>query len=161
MTSRLISQPFVIAGAIIEKEGKILLVKEAKKISKDKWNCPAGWLDVGENPIEAAKREVREETGFDFRPTHLLGIYSCVHKRLRKKLNDIPHPVKIVFLGNISDKKKGELYDDISEIRWFLPEEIERMDRDTLRDPDIKKMVKDYFDGKRYPLELITHTTNE
>jgi len=38
---------------------------------------------------------------------------------------------------------------------------IERMGRDTLRDPDIKKMVKDYFDGKRYPLELITHTMNE
>jgi len=36
MTSRLISQPFVIAGAIIKKEGKILLVKEAKKIAKDK-----------------------------------------------------------------------------------------------------------------------------
>jgi len=159
--TRIISQPFVIAGAIIEKEGKVLLVKEAKKIAKDKWSHPAGWIDVGENPIEAVKREVKEETGFDFTPTHILGIYSIVEKRLQKKLNTTPHPIKIIFLGNISDKKKGELYDDISEIRWFLPEEIEKMGRDILRDSDIKKMVKDYFDGKRYPLELITHTISE
>ena len=159
--TRVVSQPFLIVGALVEKEGKILLVKEAKEIARDKWSHPAGWVEVGENPIEAVKREVKEETGFDFIPTHILGIYSFVEKRLQKKFNATPHPIKIIFLGNISDKETGELYDDISEARWFSPEEIEKMDKDILRDTDIKKMVRDYFKGRRYSLELITHTISE
>ena len=157
MAQRVFTQTFGVAGAIIEKDGKILLVKEAKEIAKGKWNQPAGWIDVGENPIDAAKREVSEETGFDFTPDSILGIYS----KVKKEGEDIHHPIKIIFLGKISDEKIRELEDDISETKWFTPEEIENMDADTLRDLDIKKMVKDYFSGKRYPLDLITHTVVE
>lgn len=73
---KVFSQTFGVVGAILEKNGKILLVKEIKSIAKDKWNHPAGWLDVGENPIDEVKREVKEETGFDFVPKNILGIYS-------------------------------------------------------------------------------------
>lgn len=159
--ARDVSKPFVVVGAIIEKGGKILLVREVKKVAKDQWNHPAGWVELGENPIEAVKREVKEETGFDFRPTHILGFYSLFTKKLKKKFNVTPHPLKIIFLGNISDQKIEELYDDISETRWFSPEEIEKMNKNALRDLDIKKMIKDYFAGKRYPLDLLTHTIEE
>ena len=54
------TQPFVVVGAIIENNGKILLVKEAKKIARGLWNQPAGWLDQGEDMVEAVKREVKE-----------------------------------------------------------------------------------------------------
>jgi len=152
---RIFTQTFGVVGAIIEKEGKILLVKEAKK-KRDtgKWNHPAGWIELGEDPIEGVKREVKEETGLDFTPTHILGIYSLV----RKDLKPIHHPIKIIFIGDISDEETKELSDDVSEKKWFTPEEIENMDSNTLRDLDIKQMVKDYFEGKRYPLELLTHT---
>jgi len=153
-----VSQPFVVIGAIIEKKGKILLVREVKKMVKGQWSHPAGWLEMGEDPIEAVKREVKEETGFDFTPTYILGVYSLLIKSLQKKFNVTPHPLKIIFLGNIFEQKKGELYDDISETKWFTPEEIYQMDINTLRDMDIKKMVKDYFAGKFYPLDLLTHT---
>lgn len=156
-----VSQPFVAVGAIIEKEGKILLVREAKKMVRGQWSHPAGWLEMDENPIEAVKREVKEETGFDFMPTHILGIYSLLIKSLQKEFNITPYPLKIIFLGDISEQKTGKLYDDISETRWFSSEEIDKMDKNTLRDIDIKKMVKDYFSGKRYPLSLLTHTIQE
>ena len=151
---RCFTQTFGAAGAIIERKGKILLVKEAQKSVKGKWSQPAGWVDLGENLIEAAKREVEEETGFEFTPTNLLGIYSLV----KKELDDIHHPIKIILLGRISLKQKKPLADDISEIRWFSPKEIENMDSKTLRDLDVKKMVKDYFAGKKYPLEVISHS---
>lgn len=159
--TRVFTQTFGVVGAIIEKDGKILLVKETKEVAKDQWSHPAGWIDVGENPIEAVKREAKEETGFDFLPTHILGIYSLFQKKLKKKFGITPHPIKIIFIGNISDKKEDKPYEDVSEIKWFSPEEIEGMDKNTLRDLDIKKIVRDYFAGKRYPLELLTHTIGE
>jgi ADP-ribose pyrophosphatase YjhB (NUDIX family) len=154
MIQRVFTQTFGVVGAIIEKDGKILLVKETKATAKGKWSHPAGWIDIGENSIDAVKREIKEETGFDFEPKNILGVYVLV----KDEANVIHHPIKIIFIGNISDKKTAELADDVSETKWFTPEEIEAMDSNTLRDLDIKQMVKDYLAGQKYPLSLIIHT---
>ena len=53
----------VIVGGIIEKDGKYLLVQEAKKKCYKKWNFPAGHLDIGETLKQGAIREIKEETG--------------------------------------------------------------------------------------------------
>ena len=158
MTKRVLTQTFGVIGAILERNGKILLVREAKKIAKGMWSHPAGWIEVGENPIEAVKREVKEETGLEFESTHVLGVYSLFKENLKQKFGVTPHGIKIIFIGKISDNKIGKLYDDVSETKWFTPEEIYQMDINTLRDMDIKKMIKDYFAGKRYPLDFLTHT---
>ena len=151
---RVFTQTFGVIGAILERNGRILLVKETKETAKGKWSHPAGWLEVGENPIDAVKREVKEESGFDFDPKHILGVYSL----FKKEADVIHHSIKLIFIGDISDKEVAELADDVSETDWFLPEEIEKMDSKILRDLDIKEMVKDYFLGKKYPLGLIAHT---
>lgn len=154
-------QTFGVCAALVEKDGKFLLVKEAKKIAKDQWNHPAGWIELEEDPIETVKKEVKEETGYDFIPTHILGIYSLLNKKLEAKFNLTFHPIKIVFLGNISEQSIGELHKDVSETKWFSTEEIENMDGNTLRDLDIKKMLKDYLSGQRYPLNILTHTIDK
>jgi len=155
MAQRVFTQTFGVVGAILEKDGKFLLVKEIKPIAKDKWNHPAGWLEVGENPIEAVKREVKEETGFDFEPKNILGVFS-LSKETGPEIGY--HGVKIIFCGDITEKQEKYLTDEISEIKWFSSEEIENMDSNTLRDVDIKTMVKNYIAGKKYPLDLLTHT---
>lgn len=152
---------FGVVGAIIEKDGKILMVREIGEIAKNMWNIPAGHIDVGENPLKSVVREVKEETGSDFMPTHILGVYSSVNERAGKKINTIIHSVKIIFVGKISNKKVSELCDDVSEIKWFMPEEIEKMDYDIIRNVDIKQMVKDYFGGKRYTLDFLKHIVNK
>jgi phosphatase NudJ len=159
---RVLTQTFGVVGAIIEKGGKILLVKEHHPGWHDhgKWNHPAGWLEVGENPIEAAKREVREETGLEFIPTHLLGIYSLVRKDLEKETKATPHPVKLIFTGKVNPRAKHDLHWDVSETKWFSPSEIYKMDKKALRDLDIKQMVRDYLSGKRYPLGILRHTVS-
>lgn len=154
MTQRIFTQTFGVVGAILEKDGKILLVKETKASARGKWSHPAGWLEVGENPTDAVKREVKEETGFDFEPKNILGIYSL----LKSEADVVHHAIKLIYLGIISDKEASELADDVSETNWFAPEEIEAMDSKTLRDLDIKQMVKDYFSDTKYPLNLIIHT---
>jgi ADP-ribose pyrophosphatase YjhB (NUDIX family) len=160
MSKRVFSQTFGVVGAILEKDGKILLIREADPgPDQNKWSHPAGWIDVGENPIEGAKREVKEESGYDFEPTALLGIYSLVRKDRRDE-RGIPHAIKLLFVGNISETQ-SELASDSAETKWFAPEEIYAMDLGTLRDLDIKQAVKDYFAGKRYPLEILTHIISE
>lgn len=163
MAKRVFTQTFGVVGAIIEKDGKILLSKQSasKKFDAGKYDLPAGWIDLGKNPLESVRREVEEETGYSFKPKSILGVYSLIKKDSVEKDGQTRQPIQIIFLGEISDKKARELADDVSETKWFTPEEIEKMDLITLRNADIKQMVKDYFAGKRYPLELLTHTVSE
>lgn len=158
--ARVFTQTFGVVGALLVRDRKILLVREARKKGPDngKWNHPAGWIDVGEDPINAVKREVKEETGFSFTPRYILGVYSLVRRDIEKDLGATPHAIKIIFTGDISESANNELSDDVTETKWFSPDEIYSMNQKVLRDLDIKQMVKDYLADKKFPLELITHT---
>jgi hypothetical protein len=48
---------------------------------------------------------------------------------------------KIIFIGDISETSSGRLQDDVTEAKWFSPDEIYAMDNKTLRDLDIKQMM--------------------
>jgi len=65
MTTFHFTQPFVITGALIARNGKILLIQENHEPDKGKWNIPAGKLDLGEDPFQAVAREVFEESGLN------------------------------------------------------------------------------------------------
>ena len=158
MGKRVFTQTFGVVGALIEQGDKFLLVKESLGKDEDagKWSHPAGWIDVGEDPIEAVKREVKEETGYDFEPTHVVGVYSLV----RRESDPARHAIKIIFTGKIHGEQES-LAEDVSDAKWFSAYEIEAMDADTLRDVDIKKMVDDYIEIERHPLGLLEHTVVE
>lgn len=83
-----------------------------------------------------------------------------MRKDKEELLKSIPHAIKIIFIGTISSVQ-SKLADDVSEIKWFLPEEIYKMTLSELRDIDIKQMIRDYFSGKKFPLSLITHTISK
>jgi len=154
--SRCYTQPFIVVGAIIEDNGRILLVKEAKEIARGLWNQPAGWLNKGEDIITAVKREAKEETGLNFKPKKVLGIYSEVRKK-HFKLKIGIHVVKIIFSGEIiGDIKINFDPDEILEAKWFTIKELEKM-REKLRDESIIDEAKDCLAGKGYPLDIINH----
>ncbi|WNO69009.1 NUDIX hydrolase [Streptomyces sp. AM2-3-1] len=59
------------AGAIIhDAAGRILLVKPSYRA--DSWEIPGGGLDAGEHPLQAVRREVKEELSIDLTPGRLL-----------------------------------------------------------------------------------------
>jgi 8-oxo-dGTP diphosphatase len=66
------TQP-AIAAAVIAHKGKVLLVKRRVKEGALSWQFPAGEIESGESPEEAAARETIEETGLNVTPTHILG----------------------------------------------------------------------------------------
>ncbi len=64
----------VAAGVIVERAGRILLVRRRWSPRQGLWTFPAGFVDCGEDPAEAAVRECREETGLEVDITGLLDV---------------------------------------------------------------------------------------
>ncbi|MFN7253074.1 MAG: NUDIX hydrolase [Anaerobacillus sp.] len=61
----IINHPGAVAVIALTKENKILLVKQFRKpLEKTIVEIPAGKLEIGEDPLECAKRELEEETGY-------------------------------------------------------------------------------------------------
>jgi len=158
--ARVFTQTFAAVAALIEKDGKFLLVQEGYAgADTGKWNLPAGWLEVGEDPLFAVKKEVREEAGLEFEPKKIVGIFSLVRNDLRNNLYNAPHGVRFVFSGVVTGGElKPEEPDEITDVKYFTAEEIEAMDGGVLRDADIKRAVRDYQAGVSCSLDVLHHT---
>ena len=68
--------PKVAAVVFIEQDDRVLLVRRAMNPERGKWALPAGYIDDGEDPREAAIREVSEETGLTVEITRLIDVQS-------------------------------------------------------------------------------------
>lgn len=76
----IVRHPGAVAIVAIKDNGMILIVEQFRKpVEKVLLEIPAGKLDAGENPMEAAKRELEEETG-----------YSCSHIQYLGKIATAP-----------------------------------------------------------------------
>ncbi len=113
--------PLVGVGAIIIKDGRVLLVKRAHPPIQGQWSIPGGVLEVGEFVREAAVREAREETGLIVEPGDLLGVYDRILHNPEQRVQY--HYVLVDFLCH---PVGGELQaaDDAAEVRWFTREEL-------------------------------------
>lgn len=71
------SVTYIVACVLINEDNEVLMMQEAKESCAGKWYLPAGRMEKGENIVEAAKREVVEETGINVDITTLLAIESA------------------------------------------------------------------------------------
>jgi phosphatase NudJ len=149
--NKILTQPFVIVGVIIEKDGKFLLVQEAN-LDKGTWNQPAGWLDLGEDIVAGAKREAEEETGIEIEITGFLGVWNYANKS--QPTGEPNHAVKFIFTAKpLSDNLKIQ-EGEIMDAKWFTFDEIKQM-KDQLRSMTIIEEIEDFVAGKCYPLDFI------
>jgi 8-oxo-dGTP diphosphatase len=76
------ADPKVAVAALIEKGGRVFLVRRANDPQRGLWTLPAGFVDAGEDPVRAIERECLEETGLEVRVIELLDVlYGQEHPR--------------------------------------------------------------------------------
>ena len=147
-------KPNVTVAAIIEKEGRYLLIEEHTQEGL-RLNNPAGHLDPGESPAEGCAREALEETARIFRPTALVGIYLSRFQRPQTG-EDITY-VRMAFCGDIGEVQPGLSLDEgIVRTLWMTPQEV-RASADRHRSPLVLRCIEDHLAGQRFPLDVI-HT---
>ena len=138
----------IIVGEIIEKDNKILMVKEAKKKCYGKWNVPAGHLEDGETIFEGAIREIFEATGCKVRLKNMLPIMSG-------ELENTTFMI-ITFTTELLEEKISFNKDEILDVKWISKEELENMGCEDLRDEKlIIKTLEMLRKNKIYPLDII------
>jgi ADP-ribose pyrophosphatase YjhB (NUDIX family) len=102
--------------AVIERDGRILLARRANEPGRGLWDLPGGFPDEGEEPVEALRREVREETGLELEHVSLLGIWIEPDYAGRSVFS--------VTYAATAPAGDAEAADDVAELRWVAPDEL-------------------------------------
>ncbi|MHA7967301.1 NUDIX hydrolase [Paenibacillus sp. CAU 1782] len=137
----------LVVSVSIICEDKVLIVKENKASVKNKWNFPSGRIEYGEDILDAARREAKEETGYDVRLTGTTGIYNFI--------SSSNHQVILFhFLGEILG---GTLQLDASEIidsKWIAPPDLLVPNLIELRDTEVIKQIAENLMSEEKELSL-------
>jgi ADP-ribose pyrophosphatase len=102
----------------IDAAGRMLLVKQFRlPAEQDLWELPAGRVDPGESPLDAAKRELREETGYAAKTWTKLASFWASPGYVAEKMD-------IYQATDLTEGKQEPMEDERIEIRWFTAQEI-------------------------------------
>ena len=115
--------PRVGVGAVVLKDGHVLLVRRDRPPAEGKWSIPGGLVHLGETTEAAAVREVAEECGLDVRLQGLAGVVERI-------ISDPDGRVQYhyVLIDYVAVLESGELHpgSDAADARWVPIEEIGR-----------------------------------
>ena len=127
--------PKLVACAIVEMDGRVVLLRRGIQPQKGKWVIPGGYVDRGEAVEAAALRETQEECGLEIRIKGLLGVYSYPDRLA----------AVVVYLA---DYVSGTLMadDESLEAGLFRPDEIPW---DDLAFQSTVDALRDYCKGRR------------
>ena len=143
-------KPNVTVAAIVEREGRFLLVEEETDDGL-MLNQPAGHLEADESLVEGAARETLEETAYEFTPEYLVGVYRWRHPDRNATY------LRFAFAGRLGTHHRERPLDTgIVRALWMTAGEV-RASCSRHRSPLVVRCMEDYERGKRAPLDLLVH----
>ncbi|WP_305910172.1 NUDIX hydrolase [Methylomarinum sp. Ch1-1] len=141
-------KPHVTVAAVIEQDSRFLLVEEQTSNGLQ-FNQPAGHLEENEDLIDAVKREVTEETAWQFNPEALVAV------QLWRKKPHHPSFLRFCFSGQVHSHDPQQALDDgIIATHWLSRDEIASR-RQRLRSPLVLIGIDNYLSGQRHPLSML------
>ena len=144
-------KPSVTVAAVIAHEGRYLLVEEQTRDGL-RLNTPAGHLEPGESPQDAAVREALEETACVFVPAALLGVYLAASHDAEGEATTW---LRIAYSGTAGAPQPGRALDaGIVRTLWLTPEEI-CASQERHRSPLVWRCVQDHQRGQRFGLDAV------
>lgn len=139
--------PHVTVACIAKRNGKYLMVKERYR-GGSVINQPAGHVEPGESLIEAVIRETLEETGWQFAPNYLSGIYQFV-------ANNGETYMRFAFSGELIALNKNHSLDPVVEEVLWLERAMLENNLEHLRSQAVLKCIADFENGNRLPLNCV------
>ena len=141
-------QPDVTVATVVERDGRLLMVEE-RVGGKLVYNQPAGHLEPDESILQAAIRETLEETGWKVSLTAFIGAYQWKAPETGRQY------LRMAFAAEPLQHDAGRTLDEgIVAAHWMLPSEIDAL-TDRHRSPLVARVIADYLNGSRHPLNLL------
>lgn len=106
------ANPVPAATAVVIERGRLLLGRRARAPYRGSWDLPGGFLEAHELPLEALRRELREELGVGLRHAALIGFAS---DRYGSDGFDV---LAAIYRAHLTPRRLRPA-DDVSELRWF------------------------------------------
>jgi ADP-ribose pyrophosphatase YjhB (NUDIX family) len=102
-----------VGAAVVRDDGRVLAIKRA---DNGAWVQPGGVVELDEDPRDAVRREVLEETGVHIEPGELTGVYKNMKRGIVslvfrcRPIGGEPHPTE-----------------EATEVAWFDRDEVSRV----------------------------------
>jgi 8-oxo-dGTP diphosphatase len=113
----LYENPAPTVSAVVERDGRVLLTRRGIEPRLGMWDTPGGFVEAGEEPAAALRRELLEETGLTIEVGELLGIYP-------DRYGDGAPTLNVFYTARVAAGGAGEPRDDVTEIGWFEPDSL-------------------------------------
>jgi len=131
--------PVPACAAVVLSAGRLLLARRARPPYAGMWDLPGGFLEAGEEPLGALRRELREEIRVGVRRARLIGF-----------VTDTYGPGGVVVLAAVYRVTPTSTHvrpaDAVSEARWFRRREIPYR---RIAFPAVRRLIRRYLEGSR------------
>jgi ADP-ribose pyrophosphatase YjhB (NUDIX family) len=105
------------SALVLDDEGRVLLARRAADPGAGLWDLLGGFIEEGEEPLEALRREIEEETALQIEPGEFLGGYPDRYGE------EGIYTLNLYWTAQISGGEL-ELDEELAEVGWFGPEEL-------------------------------------
>lgn len=108
--------PTPVVAVLVVQEKKILFIKRKYEPARHRWALPGGFIDYTEDPKQAAKRELKEETALESFELKLIGLYT--------HMSPVHGPILTIAYQAVKFKGTPQAGDDAEDIKYYNKNEL-------------------------------------